>query len=171
MRDTTNNMNLDTQNAAHGNSAGLPEDSSAPADRARTLSKLNKVYGICLLILSLCLAIGTQFTFHACGIHEDGSYGRCHYAQLVLGCLGGLMAVGAIQIPLLKSREATIAIAVITACEACFALIIPDTLIPLCMMASMPCRAMMKPFTMAIASTILLISVIGLIVAVRRKEK
>ena len=123
---------------------------------ANKTSKRNTIYGICLLVLSLALAAGTQTVFHACGIHDDGSYGRCHYAQLVIGCVGLLMAVGSVLMLVFRTREVSIALSVLTICESVFALLLPDKIIPLCMMATMSCQAKMKPFTLVMSIVILL---------------
>ena len=131
---------------------------------------INMISAICLLIAGLILAAGTQFVFHACGIHDDGSYGRCHYAQLVTACIGLLMAVGALCSLLLKTREVTRAVSAITACEAILTLLIPAKVIPLCMMATMHCLTMMKPFTLAMSIVILIISAGTFILTLTRKE-
>ena len=114
------------------------------------------VYGIALLIISLCLTAGTQFVFHACGIHDDGSYGRCHYAQLMIGCIGLVTAAGAVMLLILRTGEVSIAISVLTICESLLTILIPGKIIPLCMMATMSCQAKMKPFTLVMSIVILL---------------
>lgn len=133
-------------------------------------AKRNLIFGIILLLLGICLAAGTQFVFHACGMHEDGSYGRCHYAQLVTACIGLLMTVGALCTIFWRTREVMLAVSVITACEAVLTLLIPGTVIPLCMMATMSCLAKMKPFTTVMSIVILLSSIVGFVLAFSRKE-
>lgn len=133
-------------------------------------AKLNILYGIILLLFSVCLTVGTQFVFHACGVHEDGSYGRCHYAQLTIVCIGILMIISSLCTLFLRTREVMLATSVITACEAVLTLILPGNIIPLCMMSTMSCLAKMKPFTTIMSIVILLISVLGFVLAFLRKE-
>ncbi|MBR1851753.1 MAG: DUF4418 family protein [Lachnospiraceae bacterium] len=140
------------------------------AQSTKVTAKKNAIYGIIILLLGICLATGTQFIFHACGMHEDGSYGRCHYAQLVIVCIGLLMAVGALCTIFWQTREVMLAVSVITACEAVLTLLIPGTIIPLCMMATMSCLAKMKPFTTVMSIVILIVSVVGFVLALSRKE-
>ena len=137
---------------------------------ANKSTKRITAFGICLLILSLALAIGTQTVFHACGIHDDGSYGRCHYAQLVIGCIGLLMAVGSVLMLVCRTREVSIALSVLTICESVFALLLPDKIIPLCMMATMSCQAKMKPFTLVMSIVILLAAGCNLVLELVKKE-
>ena len=131
---------------------------------------LNTVSGVCLLAAGLILAGGTQFVFTACGIHDDGSYGRCHYAQLVTACIGLLVAVGALCSLFLKTREVSLAVSVITFCEALLVLLSPGKIIPLCMMATMHCLTMMKPFTLTMSLVILILAVGTFICNLTRKE-
>lgn len=140
------------------------------AQSTKETATQNTIYGIVLLLLGICLAAGTQFVFHACGMHEDGSYGRCHYAQLVIVCIGLLMTAGALCTIFLRTREVMLAVSVITACEAVLTLLIPGKVIPLCMMATMSCLAKMKPFTTVMGIVILLVSIAGFIPALSRKE-
>ena len=140
------------------------------AQSTKETATQNTIYGIVLFLLGICLAAGTQFVFHACGMHEDGSYGRCHYAQLVTACIGLLMAAGALCTIFLRTREVMLTVSVITACEAILTLLIPGTVIPLCMMATMSCLAKMKPFTTVMSIVILLVSVLGFVLAFTRKE-
>ena len=134
------------------------------------VSKQISISGICLLILSLALAVGTQSVFRACGIHEDGSYGRCHYAQLVVGLIALLMAAGAVLILLLRTREVFVAISVLTICESVLTLLIPGKIIPLCMMSTMSCLARMKPFAMTMSIVILLFSGCNLLLALLQRR-
>ena len=132
---------------------------------------VNIIYGAVLFLSGLCLSAGTQFVFHACGMHDDGSYGRCHYAQLVVACLGLLIAAGALCSILWRTREVMCTVSVVTACTAVLTLLIPGPVIPLCMMKTMHCLTMMKPFTTVMGSVVLLISIAGFALAFpRRKE-
>lgn len=98
--------------------------------------------GCVTLALSLAAAIGS-FTFLAPCVHDDGTVGACWWAGrtlLGLGCLLGVFSV----FTLLSARArfgtylAGIAVSVL-------GILTPGTLISLCRMDSMRCRAVMQP--------------------------
>ena len=101
-----------------------------------------------ILALSLVVAIGSQTFMGAC-VHDDGSFGACHWAARALSGVGGLLAGMAVLALLLKKERAGLYLAMLP--TALLGIITPGTLISLCGMATMRCRAVMKP-----ASTILL---------------
>lgn len=103
---------------------------------------------IIVLVLSLLLAIGSQTFMGAC-IHDDGSFGACHWAARALLGEGSLLAVLAILALLLKKERAGLYLSMLP--TALLGILTPGTLINLCGMATMRCRALMKP-----AATILL---------------
>lgn len=103
---------------------------------------------IIILILSLLLAIGSQTFMGAC-VHDDGSFGACHWAARALSGVGGLLAGLSVLALLLKKERAGLYLAMLP--TALLGMLMPGTIISLCGMATMRCRAVMKP-----ASTILL---------------
>ena len=110
--------------------------------------KKTKLPAIVVLVLSLLLAIGSQTFMGAC-VHEDGSFGACHWAARALSGVGGLLAALSLLALLLKKERAGLYLAMLP--TALLGILTPGTLINLCGMATMRCRALMKP-----AATILL---------------
>ena len=126
-----------------------------------------KVPGIIMLVLSIFLAAGVQLLFHGC-IHEDGSAGTCHWAQIMIFSCALLMAAqSAVLLFYGKGKAAVSACIFLT---GIMTMLIPDTLIRLCMMPSMHCQAYMKPWTLIICVVIEIICIISFITG-RRSEK
>ena len=110
--------------------------------------KKDIIPAIIVLVLSLLLAIGSQTFMGAC-VHDDGGFGACHWAARALAGIGGLLAGLSVLALLLKQERAGLYLAMLP--TALLGILTPGTLIDLCGMATMRCRALMKP-----ASTILL---------------
>lgn len=104
---------------------------------------------IIILILSFVLAVGTQTFIGAC-VHDDGSFGACHWAAQALTGIGALLAALAVLALPLKKERAGLYLAM--ALTALLGMLTPGALIALCSMTTMRCRALMKP-----AATILLV--------------
>ncbi len=114
--------------------------------------------GCVMLVLALVISIGS-FTFLAPCIHEDGSVGACWWAGralLGLGCLLGILAV----LTLVSGRArfgtylSSIAVCVL-------GILTPGTLISLCRMSSMHCRAVMQPAMIILFSVSAFAAAIG----------
>ena len=104
--------------------------------------KKTSVPVIMVLILALVMAIGSQTFLGPC-VHEDGSFGPCHWAGRMLLGVGGLLAVlAALALALPKERPGLL-LAMIPA--AVMGLLAPGTLISICGMATMRCRMVMRP--------------------------
>ena len=101
-----------------------------------------------ILAPSLLLAIGSQTFMGAC-VHEDGGFGACHWAARALAGIGGLLAALSVLALFLKKERAGLYLSIMP--MVLLGILTPGTLIDLCGMATMRCRALMKP-----ASTILL---------------
>jgi len=119
--------------------------------------KKTMISGCIILVLSLVISIGS-FTFLSPCMHEDGSVGACWWAGrtlLGLGCLLGVLAVLA-----LVSGSARFGAYLSTIAVCVLGILTPGTLINLCRMSDMHCRAVMQP------AMIILFSVSGLAAAV-----
>ena len=109
--------------------------------------------GCAMLVLALVIAIGSVTFLGPC-VHEDGSVGACWWAGralLGLGCLLAVLAVFAIL-----SRRARFGTYLSGIAVCVLGILTPGTLISLCRMSSMHCRAVMQP------AMIILFAVAGL---------
>ena len=124
-----------------------------------------KIPAIIILVLSLLLAIGSQTFMGAC-VHDDGGFGACHWAARALSGIGGLLAVLAILALLLKKERAGLYLAMVL--TALLGIFTPGTLINLCGMATMRCRALMKPATMILLAFTLAAALVGWLITLVR---
>ena len=96
------------------------------------------------LLLSAVTAAGSVSFLGPC-VHEDGSFGACHWAgQAMLG-IGLLLAVLSLTALLVKDGRVRAGILFAAAAAAVLGVFVPGTLINLCGMATMRCRAVMRP--------------------------
>ena len=123
------------------------------------------VPGIIILILSLVIVIGTQTFLSPC-VHEDGSFGPCHWAGqalLGLGCVVGILAI--LSLCVQKARLGAY-MSALPVC--CLGILTPGTLIDLCHMSTMRCRMVMQPAMIILFSAALLCALTGAIFTARK---
>ncbi len=127
-----------------------------------------KIPAILLLVLSLAAAIGSQTFLSPC-VHEDGSFGSCHWAGqelLGLGCALGIMAVLALCV-----KRACAGIYLSAVPVSMLGILTPGTLISLCRMSTMRCRMLMQPAMMILFSAALLCAVTGAVLSAREGNR
>ena len=120
--------------------------------------------GILLLIAAL-IAIGSQTFLSPC-IHEDGSFGACHWAGqtlLGLGCVLGTLAVLSLC---LKKAAGGFFLSALPVCI--MGILTPGTLIDLCHMSTMRCRMLMQPAMVILFSAALVCALTGAALSARK---
>ncbi len=120
--------------------------------------KKSMIPAIITLILALVVAVGSQTFLGAC-VHEDGSFGACHWASRALLGVGGLLAALALAALVVPSARLGLYIAMALTCV--LGILTPGTLIALCQMATMRCRALMQPATTILFALSLAASAVG----------
>ena len=127
--------------------------------------KKQMIPAMILLVLSLIITIGSQSFLSPC-IHEDGSFGPCHWAGqalMGLGCVIGILAI--LSLCVQKARLGTY----MSALPVCgLGILIPGTLIDLCHMSTMRCRMVMQPAMILLFSAALLCALTGAILTARK---
>ncbi|MBQ4249908.1 MAG: DUF4418 family protein [Clostridia bacterium] len=123
-----------------------------------------------LVVLTALLTIGALTFFSPCGIHDDGTYGTCHWAGAAAAGIGAVMLVLAVIHLIAGSQTAKKFVAVSMIPSALLSALIPGTLIPLCMMAGMRCNAVMRPSVTIISIVIIIIALLDAILR-HRLEK
>ena len=116
--------------------------------------------GCLILVLSLVTAIGSVSFLSPC-VHDDGSVGACWWAGrtlLGLGCLLGVLSVLAILF-----KNARFGIYMSGIAVSVLGILTPGTLISLCRMSSMHCRAVMQPAMMILFAAAGLSSLMGML--------
>ena len=128
--------------------------------------KKTPIPAIIILLLALIMAIGSQSFLGPC-VHEDGSFGACHWAGRMLLGVGGLLAVLAVLALILPKERRGLYLAMAPA--SLLGLLTPGTLIALCGMATMRCRMVMRPAMMIISGLALVLALAGWLIERGRK--
>jgi len=128
--------------------------------------KKQSIPAVILLVLSLVTTIGSQTFLSPC-VHEDGSFGTCHWAGQVLlglGCVLGILALFSLLIQ--RARFG----AFLSAMPVCvMGILTPGTLVDLCHMSTMRCRMVMQPAMIILFSAGLASALIGAILTGRKQ--
>lgn len=125
--------------------------------------------GIVQLIVSVVFLIGMLTFLKPCGPKEDGTFMSCHYAGMALIILAAGMLVISLTGLFLKDGALKAAANVLQIVLSVIALIIPGTVIGLCMMPEMRCRAVMRPGSIIFAVLMILVSLAAILI--NRKKK
>lgn len=130
-------------------------------------NKISIILGAAAAAVSLFLTIGVKTIFHACGAHEGGAFGSCHYAEQAVFAAGIAMTVQCIILLAAKSRSSQAPLSAAICALAIVTAIIPNAFIPLCMMPSMRCLAIMRPAVICCSAAVAVISLINMIINIR----
>ena len=127
--------------------------------------KKTAVPALVILILSLIAAAGSQTFIGPC-VHEDGSFGACHWAgQMLLG-VGCLLAVLALLALFLPKQRSGLYLAILPA--AVLGIAAPNGLIALCKMDDMRCRMLMRPAMTVLFVIILIAGAAGTVLSLKK---
>ncbi|MBQ8109160.1 MAG: DUF4418 family protein [Clostridia bacterium] len=120
---------------------------------------------VLLLLIGLVIAVGSQSFLGAC-VHDDGSFGACHWASRALMGEGALMALMALMALVLPGDRRGLCLAM--APVALLGFLTPGTLIDLCGMATMRCRMLMQPAMRILWAVALALALAGWLLERRR---
>ncbi len=120
-----------------------------------------------ILLLALIAAVGSQTFLGAC-VHDDGSFGACHWACRAILGEGGLLAALSLLALAMKRERAGLYLAMLPA--SLLGLLTPGTLIALCKAPTMRCRMLTQPAMAILFGATLLASLVGWLLA-RKGEK
>ena len=126
--------------------------------------KKQTIPAVILLAAALVTAVGSQTFLSPC-VHDDGSFGPCHWAGqtlLGLGCVLGVLAVLCLCVK--RARQG----AYLSALPVCLmGIMTPGTLIDICHMSTMHCRMVMQPAMIILFSLALITALTGAILTGR----
>ena len=120
-------------------------------------------------VVALLLAIGVMTVFAACGPKEDGTWMHCHDVQIAIAACGAVAAVCLGLAAFLKGKGARIGLCAV-AVVACVAVLALPSVMPMCMMDTMRCHAVMAPFARIAAVVVAVLSIVALVQASREGE-
>ena len=126
------------------------------------------VPGGVMLLLSLVISIGSVTFLGPC-VHDDGSVGACWWAGRALLGLGCLLAV--ISALVLLSPRARFGAYLSGLAVCALGALTPGTLIALCRMSSMRCRAVMQPAMILLFAAAGLTALTGALLCAKEERK
>ena len=120
-----------------------------------------------MLVFSLVIAIGS-FTFLSPCVYDDGNVGACWWAGRMLLGLGCLLAVLSVFVLLSGRARFGKYLSGIAVCA--LGILTPGTLISLCRMNSMHCRAVMQPAMIILFAAAALTSLLGVLFCMKEQK-
>jgi len=120
------------------------------------------------LVLSILFAAGVQTVFRACAAKEDGTWMHCHEVQQILFLAGIVMAVLCAAELIIRNRAAGILLDAVRFILALSAVLLPGTVMKMCMMNTMRCYAVMQPFARIMGVLIAVLSLMDVIRLLRK---
>ena len=120
--------------------------------------KKTSIPALIVLLLSILIAIGSQSFLGAC-VHEDGSFGACHWAARAVLALGAVQAVMALMALVMPQQRQGLYMGLLPVSVA--GLLTPGTLIDICKMNTMRCRMLMRPAMLVLFALTLVVALAG----------
>ena len=108
------------------------------------MKKRSMIPAVIIGLSALAAAAGSRSFLGPC-VHEDGTFGPCHWAGQALFGLALLMTAEAVIAVAWKNESLRKGLYIAMALTAVLGILVPGTLIGLCGMATMRCRALMRP--------------------------
>ncbi len=123
---------------------------------------------IVILIISIVIMAGSPTFLSPC-VHEDGSFGPCHWAGRMLLGLGCVLCVMAVLALCVKRARPGVFLGTAPVCV--LGILTPGTLIDLCRMSTMRCRMVMQPAMILLFSAALLCALAGSVMSAGDRKK
>ena len=92
---------------------------------------------------------------------------HCHYAQMNVFCIAVGMAVISLINLFTANRKLGAGLRVVDIILSVIALLIPGTIMGMCMMNTMRCYTVMKPFVTIMCVLMIIVSLIGIVMDMR----
>ncbi len=128
------------------------------------------ILALLLLIIAAVIAIGSVTVFGPC-VHADGSEAACTKTGRAVMIDGCVMAAIAVLILLVRKPGIRFALFIAALAAAIAGILLPGTLMPLCKMETMHCRAVMQPAVMVLSSIAAVVSLAGIVTERSRSAK
>lgn len=142
--DTVNTMSTsDLRNTPRRTGRTEKTEGTGRNERTRRSGR-GSVLTVVILLLAFVAAVGSKSFLGAC-IHDDGSFGPCHWAAQALFGTALLIAAQSITLLCMKDAATRRGLFLAMLLTSLLGILIPGPLISLCGMATMRCRALMKP--------------------------
>ncbi len=112
------------------------------------------------LVLAVLAAAGVKSFAGPC-VHEDGSFGPCHWAGQALFGLSIVIAAESVIVLWRKDAGLRRGLYLAMMLTALLGILMPGTLISLCVMESMRCRMIMRPAMLVLYALMLVSATTG----------
>ena len=132
--------------------------------------KKRSISALVILLLSVLLAAGSVSFLGPC-VHEDGSVGVCHWAGNALCGIGVLLSVQSAAALICREGRTRLGLLLAVLMTAVLGFLIPGTMIGLCGMATMRCRALMQPAARILCGLIAVTALAGVLAENRKAGK
>ena len=119
-------------------------------------------------VAAVLLAVGA-LTFAGPCVHDDGSVAACHAAAHAVVACGVIAAMASLAALFPRNVRTAWCLAFVSAAAGLFAAVSPGTLFGLCMMQTMRCWTVMKPFALVCGGVVFLCALIGAIALLRKR--
>ena len=117
---------------------------------------------ILLLIIAAAIAIGSVTIIGPC-VHADGSAAACTKTGKAILIDGCVMAAIALLLMLIHKQGLRIVLLALAAVAAIAGILLPGTLMPLCKMDTMHCRAVMQPAVIILSAAAAIAALAGIL--------
>ena len=97
-------------------------------------------------LFSLLLFLGTATVFHACEMKEDGTWMHCHDVQIAVITGSVILTVLLAAVAAIKNRWIKMIGYGLSVLAAAVMFFLPGDIMQMCMMHTMRCYAVMRPF-------------------------
>ena len=122
--------------------------------------KRSLVPALVTLVLAVLAAAGVKSFAGPC-VHEDGSFGPCHWAGHALFGLSIVIAAESVIVLWRKDAGLRRGLYLAMMLTAVLGILMPGTLISLCVMESMRCRMIMRPAMLVLYALMLVSATTG----------
>lgn len=127
------------------------------------------VMAIVELAAAVLLLVGALTFAGPCGVHDAGTVSPCFGTSHILAAMGAVAAVVAAVRLFVKNPSVQVALGVVAGALGVAIASAPGNFLALCMMATMRCQTIMKPFAIAMGVVILAAAIIDVFL-VRRAQ-
>lgn len=122
------------------------------------------------LIVAAVLAVGSQSFFSACK-SEGGMHMACHWAQNAVTLLAAVIALQALIKIFIPNKDIKTGLALSVFTLAVSAILVPGTVISLCMMDTMRCHTVFQPAVIVVSSVLAAIAGVDALLGLLRQRK
>ena len=119
--------------------------------------KAQPLVGIILTALSVLLIVGILSFAGSCGVHDDGSVSACFWAERAVLGMGIVLAILSVVRIFERDEGERRGLSLAAACLGVLIACAPGVLIDLCMMATMRCHTIMRPFVLIVGVLVALV--------------